>query len=106
MLTAVRVVEMVARKRLAPILHNPHKTSVANLLRHHIFWQETQPATRDSSAQDRPTAVERPLPLDPRFQFMAILFKIPLQETSVGRQTQIDATMVRDRQVLSVRAAA
>jgi len=51
MFTAVRVVEVIPGKGLAPVLQHPHQAPVSNFLLHHIFGQESQAATGDGCAQ-------------------------------------------------------
>ena len=54
MLKAIGVVKVVTGKRLAPVFEYPHKACVGKLPGDHIFWQNTQAASRDGGAQDRP----------------------------------------------------
>jgi len=93
MLTSIRIVKVVARKGLTPILKHPHQTAVSQFLGNPVFRQKPQTASSHRRPQDRHAAVERPLPLDPGLQFVPVFFKIPLQQAAVGGQAQIDAVV-------------
>src|SRR3546814_8531718 len=51
---------------------------------YHVFWQKSQTASCYSRTQNWQAAVERPLPLNARLEFVAVLFKIPLHEAAVS----------------------
>ena len=95
-LAAARVIELVARKRRAPILEHPEQSSVGNIRRHLVFRHVGEAHSGQCRVQPQRHVVEHQLPVDAHFQFASALFEFPGVDSAVGRQADIDAVVRRE----------
>ena len=86
---------MVAGKRQTPILEDAHQPPVGKMRLDQVLRHIGQPKTSQHRVQPQGYIVEDQLSFDPNPELAAVLLELPRINAAIGRQTQIDAIVIR-----------
>lgn len=94
MLAAAGVVEVVSRKRRAPVLEHSLQTSLGNMRYRHVLRHVSEAETGQCRIEHLARAVQHELAFDARVQFATTFLEFPCVEPAVGGQAQVDAVVL------------
>jgi hypothetical protein len=93
-MAAAWVIEVVSRKRRAPILQHPLQTARGDMGPRQVLWYVRQAEPSKHCIQHRDRPIEHELSIDVDVQRAAIAFELLGVQTAVGWQTQVDAAVL------------
>src|SRR5438128_486128 len=94
--TAARVIEVVAGERRGPVLKHPHQATLAHPLLDFFLGQESESKAVEHRLAHQVDAVEGQLAFDPDPDLAAVFFELPRVESAGRGLPVIDAIMLRE----------
>src|SRR6266436_7213847 len=92
----VRVIEMVAGERRAPVFQYPDQASIGDERRHHVFHHDRQPRAMKGGVDEQVHVVQDEGAIDVDVDAASVALELPGIEAAGGRQADVAAAVMRE----------